>query len=121
MKLPVYQQIAMELRDLRFQQALDREAGIDADFSIVPDLTRNIEFLVLLYLPDGCEFDFGSFVNRLYFMYLGFTITVEVTLLHGNEGMDITIKAPDHLHENDPSIEDVRGRMVPALMKEAEV
>ena len=83
MKRPVYQQIAMELKDLRFQEALDREHGISEDFSITRDLARNINILVDIHLPPGTEFDFQeSTVNRLVLETPTFIMTVEASLIH---------------------------------------
>jgi len=116
--MKVYQQIAMELKDLRFQEALDRENGINANFSIVPDLRRNIVTLVRLYLPEGTTFDFGSFVNRMYFRGETHTCTIEASLA---PHVDISVKANIPIGMNDPCDEEVLYQFTKALMAEVEV
>jgi len=118
MKRPVYQQIAMELKDLRFQEALDREMCISEDFSIVLDLQRNIEALVRLYLPGGTTFDFGSFVSRMYFRGKTHTCTIEASLA---PCVDISVKANIPIGRNDPCDEEVLYQFTKALMKETPV
>jgi hypothetical protein len=115
MKRPVYQQIAMELKDLRYQQEMDRENGIHADFSIVLDLQRNIYTLVDMYLPSGTTFEFSSFTNRMYFRGDTHTCTVEATL---TPGVDISVKAHNPLRTNDPCDEEVLYQFTKSLMKE---
>jgi len=116
--MKVYQQIAMELKDLRFQEALDRENGIDADFGIVLDRRRNIEALVRLYLPGGTTFNFHSFVDRMYFRGETHTCTIEASLA---PHVDISVKANIPIGRNDPCDEEVLYQFTKALMKETPV
>jgi hypothetical protein len=118
MKRPVYQQIAMELKDLRYQQGLDRAHGISADFSITRDLARNIDILVDMHLPPGTEFEFSSFANRMYFRGETHTCTVEASL---SPGVDISVKAHKPPHMNDPCDEEVLYQFTKSLMKEVEI
>ena len=121
---PVYQQIAMELKDLRFQEARDREHGIHADFSIVPDLQRNINTLVRLYLPPGTEFLFKSFISRMYFKWtppnycreVYYICTIEASLAGGP--IISVEKHTDEPHMNDPCWREVLAQFTKALMKE---
>lgn len=127
MKLAVYQQIAMELKDLRFQESLDREQGISADFSITSDLRRNLATLVRLYLPEGTEFLFKSFVSRMYFKWtppnycreVHYICTIEVSLA-GEPTISVE-KHTEDPHINDPCWREVLTQFTKALMKEVEV
>jgi hypothetical protein len=116
--MKVYQQIAMELKDLRFQEALDRENDIHADFSIVPDLQRNIETLVRLYLPPGTEFEFSSIHSRMYFRGETHICTIEASLA---TQFNISVKAHNPLRSGNPCDEEVLYQFTKAMMAEVEM
>ncbi len=118
MKRPVYQQIAMELKDLRFQEEIDRDHNVCADFSIAPDLRRNIRTLVDLHLPPGTEFDFHSFIQRMYFLGVTHTCTVEASLA---TRVDISVKANITIGRNDPCDEEILAQFTKALMAGVEI